>query len=340
VRPTSLTIAYLTHREHPRFEWFCSSLARQFRESRVDRASVQVLVIDGRLWYDETRAETMREVGSLYGVQFEHHPPKPSVWQGPHRLTQRNYFAASSTRNTAFARARGSHVAFVDDLSVLLPGWLQAHLEAARAGYVLCGTTCKHKNIVVNDVGGVVTYGEHSTDSRLKHFDGDAPVRCSGGWLYGGTFSVPLEHALRVNGQDEIADSVGGEDYDFGERLERAGSAVYISRKCGTFEDEDGHHNQAAMVRLDKPWPPDPGGTPRLLTPSGWTVQETEANAADGPYSSNCIQSRMRREGRTWTAGNAYNLRELRDRVLAGEPFPIPTEPTHHWVDGQPLSEM
>lgn len=333
----SLTVAYLTFRSNPRFEWFVASLNREFRNANVDPASVQILVVDGRF---------PRKLEADF--PFEHCAPKPTVWQGAHRLTQRDYFCAANSRNTVFALARASHVVFVDDLSVLLPGWLEAHMRAEADGYVLCGTTCKHKNIEVNAQGDVVKWDDFppGTDSRIAQLpDPLKLVRCSGGWLYGGTFSVPLEHALRVNGQDEIHDTIGGEDYDFGARLERSGSEIYITRACGTFEDEDGHHTEAPMVRLDKPWPPAAVRAPRTFYQGSWSAPavlvEPMVYSDDGPYSSNYLYYRVCRETtRVGTIGNTFDLRELRDRVLAGAPFPVPAEPTVHWVDGQPLSEM
>lgn len=306
-----ITVVYLTFRGHTRFEWFASSLERELRAMPdYDRRDLQVVVIDGRY---------PRPLDAPFPI--EHHLPKPTVWQGRHRLTKRDYFCAANARNTAFALARHEHVAFVDDLSVILPGWLKAHVHAAEHGYVLCGTTCKQKNIKVNFEGDVVSYDEFppGLDSRLGNVPPtDDIFPCTGGWLYGGTFSVPLEDALCVNGQDEIHDGIGGEDYDFGARLERAGSDIYITRACGTFEDEDGHHAELPMVRLDKP-----------------------VTGADGPYSSNFLYYKLQREtDRSWTIGNRFNLGDLRAAVLAGEPFPVPTEPTTHWVDGQPLSEM
>ena len=316
-----LTVVYLTFRLRPRFEWFAASYMRELAAVPEAAAEgVQVVVIDGRLWHDTARQDAFKEIAAGR-FAFEHVPPKPSVWQGPHRLTQRDYFCAASARNTAFALARGRHTIFVDDLSVLLPGWLKAHLHAATNGYVLAGTTCKHKNIVVGDDGSVVSYTEFppGRDSRLAHFPGGDGVHpCSGQWLYGGTFSIPTELALRLNGQDEIHDIIGGEDYDLGIRAGRTGTRISISRACGTFEDEDGHHTEAAMVRLDKPWP-----------------------GSQGPFSSNYLLNRLTQESsRTTTIGNHFDLRELRNRVLRGEDFPIPGEPVRHWVDGQPLSEM
>jgi hypothetical protein len=316
-----LTVAYVTFRRQPRFEWFVASFMREMREaaSRTGVAPyVQIIVVDGRLWCDgdARRAELITLAG---GLSFEHVPPKPTPWQGPYRQTSKDYFAAASTRNTALALARGRHVAFVDDLSLLLPGWLKAHQHAAAHGYVLAGTTCKYHSVEVYPDGGykLGPATKVGQDSRIPLLKGGDLQKCGGGWLFGGTFSVPLDYALRVNGQDEAHDSIGGEDYDFGIRLERAGCTINITRECGTIEDEMGHA-ETPMIRLDKPWA-----------------------GPDGPYSSNLLLNRLQREkDRAWTSGNHFNLRELRDSVLAGRPFPQPEPNQRHWVDSQPLSEM
>lgn len=315
-----LTIAYLTFRLHPRFEWFARSLARELRSMPdLDPNDVQVVVIDGRLWHEGAH----RHLGLLDAaenlIKFEHHTPKPSAWQGPHRQTTKDYFCAASCRNTAFAYSKAPHVAFVDDLSVLLPGWLKAHMHAAVHGYVLCGTTCKVHGITISkegEISGVQDFPP-GRDSRIRQV-GDGLQNCTGGWLFGGTFSVPLSLALAVNGQDEIADTIGGEDYDFGIRLERAGAVIRITKDCGTYEDENGHHTEAPMVRLDKPQ-------------KGW----------DGPYTSNLLLNRLQRESsRSWTIGNDYKLMDVRSLILAGGEFPVPAPGLKHWVDGQPLSDM
>ena len=316
---TPLTIAYITARENPRFEWFVSSLKREIREMPdVDHSGLEVIIIDGK----------RRTSAPIIGGDFDHTSvrvisthPKPTPWQGEYRQTSKDYFAAANARNTALALARNSHVAFVDDLSVLLPGWLKAHYYAADNKRVLAGTICKNKDIVVAHDGEILSFVEYlpGRDSRLRLITAaDEWQRCSGQWLYGGTFSVPLELALAVNGLDEINDSIGGEDYDFGLRLERAGGEIWICKTCGTFEDEDAHHTGDHMLRLDKLWPKE-----------------------DGPYSSNHLLNQLLRDGSIVRArGNDFDLRQLREDVKNGKGFPKPAPGIKHWVDGQLLSDM
>jgi hypothetical protein len=39
-------------------------------------------------------------------------------------------------------------------------------------------------------------------------------------------------------------------------------------------------------------------------------------------------------------SSHLWNLRDIRNSVLAGNFPPIPTSPTHDWFDSQPLKEM
>lgn len=320
--------AYLTTRDDGRVEWFMDSLARELESLGASRPETRLVVVDSRLWYvdERERRERFREASRGRFGDFVHVPPKPSVWQGPTRLTTFDLFCAASARNTALCHARGSHVVFADDLSVLMPGWASGHLHAAIGGYVLCGYTNKNKEVVVED-GQVVSMKlfPPGQDHRLRGVPRDGAVRCAGSWLHGGTFSVPLEAALAVNGQDEACDTIGGEDYDFGIRLERARYPVYFNRTCGTVESEEAHHTEphTTCLRIDKKLPPD-----------------VARNVPGDGASSTLLYHRLVHSTSSWTQGRQPVLRELRERVLAGDPFPVPTEPTRHWVDGQPLSKI
>jgi hypothetical protein len=144
-----LTVSYFTSRKEPKLNWFLWSLSR---ELGADFTNVRIVIVD--LWAqamdDWTQADVdarMREVGVLAGHlqmpvhQFFHVPPKPNVWNGAHRLTKVNWFAASNARNTAICLAPDGFIAFVDDVSVLRPGWGNAVRRAMDGdGYTItCG---------------------------------------------------------------------------------------------------------------------------------------------------------------------------------------------------------
>jgi hypothetical protein len=341
-----LTIAYVTARIDPRFVWFAASLGRELRASAGLAADdIQVIVVDARLWRDEQmrRAELAEAVAGRFPV--EHVRVKPSVWQGGHRLTQQEWFCAATARNTAFALARAPHIAFVDDLSVIVPGWLEAHLHAARCGDVLAGLTYKRGNVVVDDDGRYRSDPlPGGDDSRLDLLrDGDYAL-CAGSRLYGGTFSVPLEAALSVNGQDEIHEGIaGGEDYDFGIRLERfLGKPARICRTCATIEDGPAHHTENDRLAIGRQWIKCVDQWWDLSHPEArdWRREATGWGDVKGVRASDAIKDRLRREStRVRTVGNDFDLRALREKALSGK-FPIPTEPTRRWVDGAPLTEI
>jgi hypothetical protein len=324
-----LTVVYLTTRDDPKVEWFMDSLARELDSLGPSRPETEVVIIDSRLWYldQEQRRDKFRVASKGRFGELVHVPPKPSVWQGPTRLTKFDMFCGAGARNTAFCYARGEHVAFADDLSVLMPGWASGHLHAAQMKYVMCGSTCKNKNMVVED-GVVVSYDlfPPGQDHRLQGAPKDGSIRCPGSWLFGGTFSVPLKVALDVNGFDEINNGVGCEDYDFGIRIGKTEQKICFNKTCATMESEEAHHleRHTIMLRIDKKLHPD------------------VARGVSGDGHSSCLlYDRLMSAKTAWTSDpNQPVLRELRDRVLRGEPFPVPTEPRRHWVDGQPLEEI
>jgi len=313
-----LTIAYVTCRIKPRFDWFVNSLAREIRATpSVTAENLQILVVDSRLWYDEGRANEFAEIAQGK-LDFEHRPPKPSPWQGPQRQTPKDYFCAVNARQTAFSYARANHIAFADDVGVLRPGWLKAHLHAMDQGVALVGTTCKVRNLQVADDGTITSFKETpgGTDARIAQIVSDWQ-KAPGDWLYGGTFSVPMKYALAVNGKDEIYMGINGADYDFGIRLERFSTPMYATRSCGRYESKDDVEPRAP--HCNKPW-----------------------KGVDGPWTNNYLINDLRRTSRTWTRGNDYKLKDVRTRVLeVGEAgFPPVPPGVRHWVDNQLLSDM
>jgi hypothetical protein len=319
----ALTVAYVTCRIRPRFDWFCASLAREIRQTRgIQPENLQIVVVDSRLWYDENRAKEMADIAAKYGLIIEHRAPKPSPWQGPQRQTSQDYFCAVNARNTALAYTQATHVAFADDVGVLLPGWLSAHLAALDGGYALVGTTCKVTGLDVADDGTIRHYrmAHKGEDSRIHQMKSSLHP-CPGNWLYGGTFSVPMRFALAVNGKDEAYMGINGADYDFGFRLEYAGCKFFATR-AGRYEGKEiapGEAVEPRAAHCNKAW-----------------------KGPDGPHTNDFLLKDIQRTRRHWTRGNDYSLRDVRERVLKfGEAGFPPVQPnTVHWIDKQPLSEM
>lgn len=303
------TIVYITNRREPMIEWFFDSL---HRECHGCYDNIKIVVVDFYADYPGRRDSFLAKAHCF----ITHIPPKPTVWQGHFRLTQRDYFAASNTRNTGIAVAQDGYVVFVDDISVLCPGWLAEVRRAAEGNYIACGTYQKVLKLVV-DNGSIVFFIDHPAghDTRMAKVTNDEPLRCDGGWLFGASFAAPLEALLTINGLDEAADMVGqgGEDYLCGIMLEKSGYELRFCPRMKTLESEERHYLDPPFKRVIKPGNPD----------------------------ASHVLLNMVRDGGRHRAPNYFDLRELRQRVLfENQPFPVSQIPQHCWFDGQPLAEL
>lgn len=326
-----LTTVYITNRREPMIQWFLDSLDR---ECDGDYSGLNVMVVD--FYADEPgRKERFK---ALAHCPITHVTPKPTVWQGKHRLTKENYFAASNTRNTALCLAQDGYIAYADDLSVLVPGWLAQVRDAMNGGWIACGAFSKVKDLVVEN-GQIVSFAgwpdepfpsiiplpiqimasakqgySKGFDSRWDAVNELEPFPCEGNFHYGCSLAMPVEALLAVNGFDEDCDSMSGEDYICGLMLRQKGFELRYCKRMLTLESEDLHFLEPPFKRIIKPKP-------------GWKD------------SSHTILDWVRNGGRN-RAPNYSDMRNLRSRVLAGEPFPVAQIPQHDWRDGQPINEM
>ena len=311
----NLTIAYMTSRKDPKIEWFACTLAREIRDSKFSPS--QIIVVDFHA-LQEGRKEAFKEFFYQFSIdcQVLHVPPKPTVWQGPYKRTKNEYFAASNARNTAFALCQSEFIACIDDLSALAPGWLDNVRHAMEHRYIALGAYKKVFNLSM-DVDGRLSFDEnpHGVDSRWPR-GGNGIAHARGTDLFGCSFAMPIECALKVNGFDEICDSVSMEDVEFGARLERAGFQFQYNRNMLTYESEELHH-----------------------TPGNQCFIRNDRKTKSGLHADWWILEKRVRSHETWTCGNDFNLREMREKCLAGEPLPIPTKDTD-WATEQPLAEM
>ena len=305
-----LTVAYFTNRRDCKWQWFADSLKRETKGIWDD---IKLVVVDFSRGLPDRDKYIVEPDGCK---RFVHVEPKPNVWQGKHRLTTQDYFAASNARNTAICHAEDGWIAFVDDLSVLMPGWLSRVRLAQNEGYIALGAYKKVKDLVV-EKGDVKSFTPHppGVDSRWGYGADTNAVPCSGSWMFGCSVAAPVEALLTINGFDEDCDSLGSEDYIAGIMMERNGFTFRYDRQMLTLESEEDHFKEQPFKRTDKGFSPND--------------------------KSHAILN-MVREGRGY-APNYFGeggIRALRKRILAGDPFPIQQIPQHDWFDGQPISEF
>lgn len=339
-----ITLAYVTSRRVPRWEWFVDSLCAQTTPDQ--RADLQLVFVDGHLWADSIEsvvADELTEIRlanptchdafrrrELEGVvagrfQYLHIPPKPCAWQGPFRQTTKDYFCAANTRNTAFIVAEHPYVVFVDDLSVAMPGWFDQVQHAAHGEYVVCGAYKKVLDLQHTEVGNTIWRPfPPGVDSRWAHGSDNGVVPWQGSGLYGCSFGLPLESALEVDGNDMATCSQGAEDYDFGIRLERAGWPFFYNRNMLTLESEEAHHAEQSLPRISK-----------LVTPENLPPGYT-----GDPMSDHVMLNRVLRETDRTLPLIGSNLRAVRERYLATGLVPIPSPGMTDWRDGSPLSSL
>lgn len=305
-----LTIAYMTNRREPRIEWFFSSLKQQ-----GDLSNTTIVVVD--FHYDGISKLNLMDGGVTWVC------PKPSVWNGPHRLTKEDWFAASNARTTALCLAPDGWIAYVDDLSVLMPGWLNRVREAMVSGYIALGAYKKVKNLVVEN-GEVKSFTEFpgGIDSRWHYGSDREPVSANGGMMYGCSVAMPVEALLTINGwPEDLCDGLGSEDYCCGLALQNAGYTFRYDRRMLTLESEEDHHKE-------KPFRKDDWHTENGLPVRGGNGKDDKSHAALN------IAKQSKR------FPNHFNIRELRQKVLSGEPFPIDRVPEHDWFTGVPLRDL
>lgn len=377
-----ISVVLPTLRRLPRFKELADSLARSLDDLH-DAGMVgelQLVVVDGRLWYDDKdrRKKQLRDaVRDRFWVT--HVEPKPSVWQGPFRLTTRDLWDKASASNTGLCYAEGACVLFVDDCSLVSETCLRAHLTMADRGIAACGPYAYALPGARVEDGRLV---DATLESPGDHRPGMQAVAgpCPPGWMYGGNASCPLDAALKVNGFEELMSGQGGlEDCEFGLRIARVvplwflpGAIVYqltethepVAQYLGHVTGDPcgcghnlGDHEGCNACRLCSC-----GAykTARDLRCKGYPYKD--GNGVVHHMSDNhrliyrLLGMRVTEEHGFWeprpdptlepdtrrvtTLGNAFDLRELREALGAGRYFPVPGEPKTDWRDGQALAEM
>lgn len=298
-----VTIAYFTNRKDPKIEWFSATLQREINITGF--APSEIIIVDFYADEPERRKFIQEKIVNWTALtpKMWHIAPKPTVWQGKYRKTSQNHFAASNARNTAFAQCSSDYIVCVDDLSVLSDGWLNQVKHAAEHKYVVLGSYKKVLKMIV-DPSGAYSFQDFppGVDSRWANGSSSGIVRAGGSWMFGCSFGLPISFAEKVNGFDELCDSVGMEDVEFGIRLERSGCPLFYNRNMLTYESEEEHSA--------------PGNEK--------FVRESKMHKT-GVMSDWYIYNGVVRNQKTWTELNDFTLSDLRRNRLEGKDWPIPS---------------
>ena len=225
-----LTVVYITGREDPRVDWAVVDLDFQLGRKDV----VHLVVVDALGRSAEQLGIAPKKLASVVVSR-----PKPTIWQGPHRVTSVDWWANSNARNTGIVLCKTDYVAFLDDRCRLGPKWLHEVRDAEKERTaVVAGAYEKHED-------GKLT-PDHRRDRRPK-----GKRDCGGGWLFGCTFALPLAWCLEVNGFEEGCDGLSGEDYIFGMMLGNCGHRIdFVPSMFVSLERSKTHANTYA--RTDK----------------------------------------------------------------------------------------
>lgn len=342
-----ITIAYITCRKEPKFQWFLDSLIRQ----KVTGVISQVIVVD--FWKDE-RGKLLPPLFDTpawcsgkdnypfhadSNIEFTHVAPLPSAIQGSERLTSINWFSASNARNTATVYCKSDYIFLLDDLSIMNDGFFVGAIEAfEKKQCVLCAYEKRNKMIVEN--GSLISSEElpNGKDNRLSFIKSNK-TKAYGSWWYGNC-GLPLEYILKLNGWDNINDCLGAEDTAFGIRLSRVTGEIYYDTRMVMVESDELHFVEGNQFKRDS-FPVSKEYYFDMLSKFG--ISERPERADDKYDAVWFTLDLLRRYNEQFTSfGNTYNLRELRNKVLNGGEITVADMmlKDNFWWLNKPFSEM
>jgi hypothetical protein len=311
-----ITFIYSTCRKNPKFDWFIDCLYNQAVECNF--FGIQIVLVDFQLQYDKTRIETYKKIVDKR-FDFVHVEPKPSAFQGKYRFSSKDYFAPAIPRNTGVCYAKHKYLLFIDDLSVMAPNSLRKIIDYSEKNIVVAFAYTKCYNLNVNN-GNIITFDpvKGFEDHRLS-IDSSSDLTPIRGSQFYGYAACPIDVLLSINGYDEICNTIGQEDCNFGVRLEKTGKSIFFSKDVIFYESEEGAFNDNIFTRLNRDIPEDLYRN--LMKQYGITQRWHE-----GPFTQISLMVDLLARDKTWTEGNNYNLKDLRIKIFKGGSFDIETD--------------
>ena len=305
----NLTIGFITARHKPEQGWFLDSLLPQIKDD--DR--IEVIVCD--LHYQGTDRFQHGK------IEMVHTEPKPNPFGGRHRLTKDHWWAKPSQINTVVCMAKYDFLGFTDDRSVVSSHWLDSIKEAHINSYIVAGAYEKRHNMKVEH-GVIVDRGTEDGTDRRSPFGKDhrevaasyIPKPCSGNWLFGCTYALPLEAMLTVNGSDERLDGTSFEDCILGCNLKNYGYHLAYDPRMKVTQD-------------------------RTPSECGPAIRRSSKEKHPHDTTDKCHHA-LREFASKKKAEHGYDLRQMRHNIqLGGQWTPVNPE-AKDWFDGMPIKEF
>jgi len=208
----------------------------------------EVILVDYCLLFDEVKEKREKEFFDKVNHRFKfiHVPCKPSIWQGPNRLTKNVYFDGPAAINTGFIVAEGEYIILLDDTSWISPGYF-THIEHAYnnnrqfiANYHTFNKFKAENGVLTEGYYIISGYTECDPDidieqpeflkKRKQDFYNPqiCPYKHGSGGFFGGCSGVFLKYILQINGSDEYFARYGCEDMDLGGRLSNVNDNFWV----------------------------------------------------------------------------------------------------------------
>ena len=326
-----ITFVYTTCRKDPKFQWFVDSLYNEVTAESFDSSKLQIVLVDFELQYDESRKDTMKAIIDNR-FEFIHVSSKPSPWQGKYRVTSKDCFSASLARNTGICYAKHSYVVFVDDLSVLSPGSFKNIVEYSKEQLIVAFSYKKVWDLEVEH--GAIKYKREEPSGLDSRWNQGSDFRKIGGSQLFGYSASPLSVLLSVNGYDEICNSIGGEDYHYGMRIEKLSIPISYSKHVLFYESEDHADQGNVFLRRDPLMSTDEYTLlmKRYEIPQRWNQDAT----TDVSH----LVLDMLIRNKSWTEGNDYHLTDVRNKIQRGGTFDTSFNPYLKTLDGVFLRDL
>lgn len=322
-----ITICYVTARVNNNFNWFWDGLLAQYKMHLG--TDIELIVID--LWKNERDLDLTNDCN----IATKHISPLPSPWQGENQISREMWFACANTRNTGFVYAKYDYIAFCDDLTVLDSNWFDALIEGYNSNSIILGSYQKALNVKVEN-GKLLSCDIESSDPRLYLLAGQTRKEIDGGNLFGCSFAMPVQKGLEVNGFDCLTDSIGYEDQVFGERIKKTGVKFIYDKRLFTTESNDNINENTIIKRHD----PMLGFDKYMEILNRFGIRQS-VYPRDANKDCSHIIVEVAKTLPPKAVYNFFSLKELRERVKAGETISITdmNYPLNTWYDNKHISE-